>query len=310
MSGADQRPALLVVGGFGGLVGRSLLPELLPRYRLRSVHRHPVAAETTAGVEWVREDIGPETPWDDLLRDVSHVVILSWYRWARPGRFRRLGLGLERLVEAATRAQKPRVVHVSVPAAPAELEERLPYLAWKRRVDRALEQSGLSYRIVRPSMLYGRGDRLLGVMLRMMRRYRRFPMFGDGRYHVSPIAVEDVARILRDELDGGSQGTVDAGGPERWVYSELTDRMFAVLGRPPRYVRLAPRTSVAVAQLVQDLGSSLIYAYEVEWLLSDRLGLPPYPVPGPALRPVGEYLVAEAQRIGGAQRPIPSAGRA
>jgi hypothetical protein len=75
--------------------------------------------------------------------------------------------------------------------------------------------------------------------------------------------------------------------------------MFAVLGQSPRYWRMSPRAAIAVGQLVQDLGSTLLYSYEVEWLLSDRLGLPPYSSPDVALRPVEPYLRLEAQRLAG-----------
>ncbi|MCI4360129.1 MAG: NAD(P)H-binding protein [Thermoplasmata archaeon] len=297
MTGPDDRPTLLLVGGGGGLVGRYLLPEIVGEFRIRSVHRHPVAAEAHAGIEWIAADLGGPVDWVAALEGVDAVVNLAWYRWARPGQFRSLYGGLHRLLAAARDGPRPRFVHVSVPPAPPELEEGLPYLAYKRAFDRELVESGLSYRIVRPTMLFGPGDRLLGVMLRLMRRYRVFPMFGDGTYHVSPLAVDDLASILRREVLGRETGIVEAGGPARFEYRDLTDLMFRILGQPPRYWRISPRASVVLAQLVQDLGSTLLYAYEVEWLLSDRLGHAPYSSPELPLQPVEPYLRQEALRL-------------
>jgi uncharacterized protein YbjT (DUF2867 family) len=299
VTGPDGRPTLLLVGGGGGLVGRSLLPELVEEFHVRSLHRHPVAVEERAGIEWIPTDIARLTDWADRLDGVDIVVTLAWYRWARPGQFRGLYQGLHRLLETARAGSRPRFVHLSVPPAPAEMERDLPYLAYKRAFDRELEASGLSYRILRPTMLFGRGDRLLGVMLRLMRRYKVFPMFGDGAYHVSPVAVEDVAAVIRREATGTGSGTSDVGGPERFRYGDLTDRMFAVLGQRPRYWRFSPRASIALAQLVQDLGSTLLYAYEVEWLLSDSLGVAPYASAGTSLRSVEPYLRDEARRLTG-----------
>jgi uncharacterized protein YbjT (DUF2867 family) len=303
MTGPDGRPTLLLVGGGGGLVGRALLPELVEEFYVRSVHRHPVAMEQRAGIEWIATDISRVPDWSRRLEDVDVVVNLAWYRWARPGQFRGLYEGLHRLLEAAKAGPRCRFVHLSVPPAPAQMERELPYLAYKRAFDRDLAESGLSYRILRPTMLFGRGDRLLGAMMRLMRRYKLFPMFGDGEYHVSPVAVEDVARLVRLEASREGSGTSDVGGPERFRYRDLTDRMFGLLGQSPRYWRLSPRASIAVGQLVQDLGSTLLYAYEVEWLLSDLLGLPPYPSPEVALRPVEPYLRLEAQRLAGRSGP-------
>lgn len=298
-----RRPRLLLVGGGGGLLGRRVLAEFLPDFAVRSVHRHPAPGEES-GVEWVRADVADALDWPGLLRDVDVVVNVAWYRWASEARFRSLAEGLDRLLAAARGAGRLRFVHVSVPDAPPELETGLPYLAYKRRFDRALAASGLSYRIVRPTMLFGPGDRLLGVMLRLMHRYPLFPMFGDGAYHVSPIAVPDVARILRLEAVGSAVGTVDAGGPVRYRYRDLTDRMFAALGKRPRYWTLSPRGSVALGRLVQSVGSTLLYAYEVTWLLADRLGLPPYPGLDRPLATVEPYLDAEAGRLrAGPTRP-------
>ncbi len=299
MTAESSAPTVLLVGGAGGLVGRALLPELVGGFRIRSVHRRPVEMEERAGAEWIPTDLGAISDWSSRLDGVDVVVTLAWYRWARPGQFRRLYEGLHRLLDAARRGSRPRFVHVSVPPAPPDMERGLPYLAYKRAFDRELAASGLSYRIVRPTMLFGRGDRLLGVMLRMMRRYRIFPMFGDGGYHVSPLAVEDLARILRREIAGTDTGTLEVGGPDRYRYRDLTDQMFAALGLPPRYWRFSPRASIALGQMVQDLGSTLLYAYEVEWLLSDMLGLAPAPEMDPPLRRVGPYLADEVARLRG-----------
>jgi|GEM_PF-662124 len=301
---APARPRLLVVGGFGGLLGRALLSELAPVYALRTVHRHPDAAESATGVEWRRADAATTTDWDAALDSVDAVVNLAWWRSGRAARFRALGKGLCALIAAAARRRVDRFVQVSVPAAPPRLEAELPYLVEKRGVDRALAESGLSYRIVRPTAMFGRGDVLLGVMLRTIRRFRIFPMFGDGRYHLSPIAASDVAAIIRRELAGSTSGTVDLGGPERFEYRVLTDQMFRLVGVAPHYWTMSPDGGRRLARLLESVGSHRLYAYEVEWLVSDLLGLPPTDrLDRPLLR-VGPYLAAEAGAMGhGADRP-------
>jgi len=273
---APAGPVVLVVGGCTGLVGRAVLAELSRDHQIRSLHRRPTPAETDAGVEARPVDAASVTDWRPYLEGVDTVLNLAWYRQARRRRFVRLADGLLRLVRDADSANVRRFVHVSVPDAPERLETGLPYLAQKRRVDRAIEASGLDYAIVRPTMLFGPRDVLLTVMLRTIRRYHLFPMFGDGEYHASPISVTDLASVLRLEGDRGGRRNVTVGGPKRWRYRDLTDTMFRVAGLPPRYVHLRPSTSVRLAAVLETLGSRLLYAYEVEWLLADMLGLPPY----------------------------------
>lgn len=308
MTGRSHAARVLLVGGGGGLLGRSLLPELLDQFEVRSVHRHRVPMESRAGVEWVPADVSRLRDWGPLLEDVDIVINVTWYRWGNTTRFRHLYEGLHALLETCRAMRVDRFLQVSVPDAPATLERRLPYLTYKRRFDRELLASGLSARVVRPTMMFAPSDRLLTVMLGLMKRYPWFPMFGDGEYHLSPVAAADVARILVRESAGTAGGTVDVGGPVRYRYRELTDLMFRALGRSPRYVHLGPRGSVALAQLIQDLGSTLIYAYEVAWLLSDLLGPAPYPgLPSPLER-VEPFLDREARRLGGPGLPPLAAG--
>jgi uncharacterized protein YbjT (DUF2867 family) len=296
MTGAGERPTMLLVGGAGGLAGRAVLAEFRDDWTIRSVHRHPVPAEAASGVEWIAADVTRVSDWRPLLRGVTAVVNLAWYRDGTERRFRPLTEGLLRLVAACEGTGVRRIVQLSVPSAPPSLETGLPYLRYKREVDRAIGASPVPHSVVRSSMLFGSRDKLLTVMLRTMARYHRFPMFADGEYHVSPIAARDIARVIRREIAAPESRTVDAGGPTRWRYRDLTDRMFAALGRPPRYVRLSARGAVRLARLLETFGSSLLYAYEVEWLLSDRLGTPAYDGLDPPLAPVAPFLDSEAAR--------------
>lgn len=299
MSAPSGRPTVLLVGGARGLVGRAVLAELARDHAIVSVHPHRAPNEEAAGVRWIRRDAREVRDWSEILEGIDEVVNLAWYRSGGRRRFRPLADALVALVREAEKAGVKRLLHVSVPAAPPTMEAALPYLTEKRRVDRAIEASSLDWAIVRPTMVFGPRDRLLTVMLRIMHRYRRFPMFGDGGYHLSPIASHDLARVVRRELAAGRRAVVEAGGPRRWRYRDLTDVMFARLGLEPRYTRLSAANSVRLARLMETVGLRTLYAYEVTWLLSDMLGLAPYAGLDPPLAPVEPFLEEEAGRLQG-----------
>jgi uncharacterized protein YbjT (DUF2867 family) len=292
-----SRPRLLLVGGGSGLAGRHLLEEFHPTHRIRSVHRHPSVREAELGVEWIPADVARVADWRPLLADVDLVVTVAWYRAGPDRRFRPLAEGLERLIRTCEGLGVPRFVHLSVPEATPHIETELPYMVRKREVDRTLAASGLSYSILRPTMLFAPRDVLLTVMLRTMARWHRFPMFGDGEYHVSPVAARDVASIVRRESTLDRRGVVEVGGPTRWRYRDLTDLLFGALHLPPRYLRMSPRNGVRLARFLETVGSSLLYAYEVEWLVSDRLGLAPYQGLERPLQGVEGFVQSEATRL-------------
>ncbi|HEY1198214.1 MAG TPA: NAD(P)H-binding protein [Thermoplasmata archaeon] len=297
MTDGPSRPRLLLVGGGTGLVGRHIVAEFGHDWHIVSLHRHTSPDEVAAGVEFVNADVATVADWAPLLRGVDLVINVAWYRPGSDRRFRPLTEGLLRLVATADRVGVPRFVHISVPDAPASLETGLPYMALKRRVDRAIEQSGLSYAIVRPTMLFAPRDKLVTVMLRTMARYHRFPMFEGGEYHISPVAAPDLARIVRHEAARAERRNVPVGGPKRWRYRDLTDAMFEALDLPPKYFTLSRRGAVRLSWLLERLGSTLLYVYEVEWLLSDMLGLPPYEGLEESLLPLEPFLAEEAARL-------------
>ncbi len=301
---AKRQPQLLIVGGGTGLVGRALLEEFRADHAIRTIHRRPSAREIALGVEVLRADVGLVQDWSPMLEGVDLLVNVAWYRSGPDRRFRPLAAGLERMFRAAAAAGIPRVVHLSVPPAPSSLEEELPYLVRKRQVDQTVRNSDLDYTILTPTMLFGPGDRLLTVMLRTMRRWHRFPLFDGGGYHISPVAASDLARIVRVEGSRGGRRTVPIGGPRRWTYRDLTDRLFRALGDPPRYWNWSAARGRRVARLLEVLGSTLIYPYEVDWLVSDMLGLPPYAGLDRPMQDVEPFLDREAARLLGA-RPAP-----
>ena len=99
-----------------------------------------------------------------------------------------------RLFEAAALAGVKRIVQFSV-ANPTKAPN-WTYFEGKVEVERLLETSGLSYAILRPTVLFG-GHRnvLINNIAWMLRRFPVFGVFGFGNYPIQPVHVEDVAEV-------------------------------------------------------------------------------------------------------------------
>ena len=109
------------------------------------------------------------------------------------------------LLRAARAAGARRIVHVSV-TNPA-LASPLPYFRGKAEVERDVAASGLSYAIVRPTLVFGPRDILVNNIAWGLRRSPFFPIAGDGSYRVQPVSVEDTATIC---VDAGPMGVIAA----------------------------------------------------------------------------------------------------
>src|SRR5207302_8357576 len=92
----------------------------------------------------------------------------------------------KRLIAAAHRAGVRRIVQTSIANPTASSSS---YYRGKAALEEAVRSSGLSYAIVRPTLLFGEGDVLINNIAWLLRHLPIFAIPGDGRYHLQPIHV-------------------------------------------------------------------------------------------------------------------------
>jgi NADH dehydrogenase len=141
------------------------------------------------------------------------------------------------VVRAARRAGVVKVALVSFLRARPDCGS--PYHESKWRAEEIVRASGLDYTILRPGVIYGRGDHMLDHLSRALRTFPVFALVGRKDTSCRPVAVEDVARVLEASLVEGrlSRKTVAVLGPEEMSLAEAVRRVARAVGRSPRFVR-------------------------------------------------------------------------
>ena len=124
-----------------------------------------------------------------------------------------------KLFAAAREAGVRRVVHISI-ANPSEQSD-LEYYRGKARLERGLIESGLSYCILRPTVLFGKEDILVNNIAWTLRHLPVFGVFGDGQYRLQPIYVDDLAAWPWNTPVKAENEVIDAIGPETFTFREL-----------------------------------------------------------------------------------------
>lgn len=211
----------------------------------------------------------------ESLEGVDVLYNTYWVRFNREGMFSHSGAvrNTEALFEAAKLAGVRRVVHVSI--TNANEYSPLEYFRGKGVLERALKASGLSYAIVRPAVLFGPEDILINNIAWTLRRFPVFAMFGDGRYHIQPIHVDDLAKLMVSQGAARGNVTVDAVGPEDYEYRDLVKMMKKELGLRRLIVGIPPewgyRASLVIGKLVGDV---FVTREEIEGLMADTLHAP------------------------------------
>ena len=237
---------VLVTGGTGfvgthvcrALIARGFLPRLLVREGSEGKIPPDVrkACRVTPGDVTNRESV--EYAAQGTMAVVHLVGIIREFP-ERQVTFERLHVAATRnVVDAARRWEISRFVHMS--ALGARAGGRTGYFDSKGMAEEYVRQSGLSWTIFRPSVIFGPGDRFLGVLAGILRKAPAVPVPGDGSYRLQPVFVGDVAKgfsdaVGRPELE---EKTFDMGGPQQLTYNELLDEVAASVGRRARKVHI------------------------------------------------------------------------
>ncbi len=131
--------------------------------------------------------------------------------------------GTVNVVKAAQQAGIQRYVHMSAlgsrPNAPS------CYHQTKWRAEEHVRASGLEYTIFRPSIIFGKDDQFVNMLIRLIRLSPIIPIIGAGTARLQPIWVEDVAacfvQALQNERTAGK--VFELGGPEPLTFEGLID---------------------------------------------------------------------------------------
>lgn len=247
-----EAPGVDVVTGAFSFTGRAIAEELLARGRsVRTLARRPAEDDDPLGarVEWAPLQFSDPAALRERLSGADVLYTTYWVRFERDGStFARAVENIRTLVGAARAAGVRRVVHVSV-ANPSE-SSPFAYYRGKALAERRIVESGLSYAIVRPTLVYGPSDILVNNIAWTLRRFPFFAVAGGGAYRVQPVAVAEVAASCVDAGAHDACVAFDASGPETYSYVELVRLIAAAVGRHARIVRLPGVAVLALARVV------------------------------------------------------------
>lgn len=174
------------------------------------------------------------------------------------------------LFKAAQAAGVERVVHVSI--TNPSIESPLSYFRGKAEVELALENSGLSYAILRPAVLFGKEDILINNIAWALRRLPVFGVFDRGTYRLCPIYVEDLAAVAVEYGKSRECVVVDAVGPETFTYRELVETVGRIIGVNRPVVGVPGWLGWLAGRLIGTIhGDVMITMDEVRGLTADLL---------------------------------------
>ncbi|GMU83355.1 MAG: hypothetical protein AMXMBFR47_32250 [Planctomycetota bacterium] len=269
---------IAVTGAFG-YSGKAIAELLLARGdRVRTLTNSPNRPHAFGS----RIDVFP-LAFDDpgaLARALDGCDVLINTYWVRFNHrlftFEQAVRNTQRLFAAAKAAGVGRIVHTSI--LKPEEGRGLAYYDGKRRLEQDLAAADVPHTILRPGVLFGRGDILVNNTAWILRHLPVFGVFGDGRYGIAPLHVEDFARIAVAGADGqlppraDASSVVDCHGPETFDYRDLVIRIAAIIGIRRPIVSVWPWIGHLVSKALNPLvGDVIITREEIAGLMRGLL---------------------------------------
>jgi NADH dehydrogenase len=231
----------IVVSGGTGFIGRQIVSRLLESGtdQVAVTTRDPERADRWGGrVEALQAFAGDAV---SLGRAFAHAdVVVQAIQFPNhpvedPSRGRTYlevdGRGTQVAVKVAKAMGVRRFVYLS--GAGAGQGRPQPWFAAKDMAEAAIRESGLEHTLLRPSWIYGPGDRSMNRFVYFCRYLPVVPVVGDGTTPVYPVYVGDVARCAVEAVrrEDARDKAWELGGPERLSMDEVIRTVQRVLGK-------------------------------------------------------------------------------
>ena len=174
------------------------------------------------------------------------------------------------LVKTAVKAGVKRIVHISITNPSPDSD--LPYFWGKAANEQAVLESGLSYAILRPTVLFGKEDILINNIAWLLRRFPFFAIPGNGNYKLQPVFVDDLAELALEVGYAHDNILWDAVGPDIFTFEEMVRLIGRTLGLNRGLLHVPPKLALTAAQFLSTfVGDVMLTPEEVDGLMAGLL---------------------------------------
>jgi uncharacterized protein YbjT (DUF2867 family) len=271
----------VAIAGGSGFIGRTIARRLaaIGEIKVRVITRNPDAAYErlkVQGVQFVRGDVGDPATLKDALAGSDAIVDAVQFD-GYPVENPRRGLTFERvdyggaveLIEAATQAGVTQFIYIS--GASADEYSAHPAFCAKGRAERAIRDSGLTYTIFRPSLVYGPEDKVVNGLARAMRFTPVFGVPGTGRQWVQPVLVDDLAACVALAVSGRGRNQIyEIGGPDLMTFDQMMHAIMNASRRRRLLFHIPENVMRAVGGLLEKLPKPLLSRDAVTFVTADN----------------------------------------
>lgn len=252
---------MILITGATGFVGRHLVARLVangerPRCLVRGKQR---AARILPAdrVELVEGDTTRPETLPAAVQGVDTIVhaafITADHKQSAGNHYNETNVqGTANLVQAAKNAGVKRIIEIS--GLGTKPDRPGSYMQGRYLAEKMVKESGLSWTIIQPSVLFGKDAPFIKGLADLIRSTPVVPLIGGGNVLFQPIYVEDVVtvvvKVLEDPQDTADK-TYTIGGPEYYSFTQVIDELLHTMHKT-RIKAPAPTPLVGVGAAVME----------------------------------------------------------
>ena len=250
----------VIVTGGTGFVGRYVVKELINSgHKPYLLIRDPAKARELFGdevaiteVDFFSKDSLRKALKESGAKYIVHLIGILFEMPRKGITFEKVHFEIPKnLYEVAMEEGVKKIVHMSSLGTSDKAPSK--YHSTKRKAEKFLMETGISYVILRPSLILGPEQKLFADMDRITRLFPVVALPGSGSYRFAPISVRDVARcfaraLTRRKTDNSIYALC---GPAEVTFKKLLEDTFRIMGRKVLLMPL-PRTLMTIAGAVAE----------------------------------------------------------
>lgn len=249
---------ILITGGTG-VIGQGVIEALLKRehtIRLLSRHGEHDAKEWPDGVEGTDGDVGDALSILHKADGCDLVLHIAGIAMENPPEqtFEKVNVGGTRnMLSEARRAGVKRFVHISSLGADVGTSD---YHKSKLASETLVRESDLNWTIVRPGNVFGPGDEVISLLLKMVRILPVIPVIDRGDQPFQPIWYRDMGEALARVVERDDLGhrMLEVGGVEITSMDDVIERLSNLTNRRPARVPVPNFVAHLTAAAASGLG--------------------------------------------------------